>query len=101
MIITGSLSILLYLASGLLLLLKLNSRPQVASLSRFQLLLPAVIAVLLHGTLVYQQLFTPAGLDVGFFTIASLVGWVVALLLLIATISQPVESLGIFVDFIL
>ena len=66
MIITGSLTIILYLTSGILLLLKLNSHALVAGLSRFQLLLPALIAVLLHGWLVYQGLLTPQGLDVGF-----------------------------------
>ena len=97
MIITGSLTIILYLTSGILLLLKLNSYALVAGLSRFQLLLPALIAVLLHGWLVYQGLLTPQGLDVGFFSVLSLVGCLVALLLLSATISQPIESLGIFV----
>ena len=97
MIITGSLSIILYLTSGVLLLLKLNSQAPVARFSRFQLLLPALIAVLLHGWLVYQGLLTPQGLDVGFFSVLSLVGCLVSFLLLVAIISQPIESLGIFV----
>jgi ABC-type uncharacterized transport system permease subunit len=97
MIITGSLSIILYLTSGILLLLKLNSHALVAGLSRLQLLLPAMIAVLLHGWLVYQGLLIPQGLDVGFFSVLSLVGCLVALLLLSATFTQPIESLGIFV----
>jgi ABC-type uncharacterized transport system permease subunit len=97
MIIAGSLSIILYLISGALLLLKLNSQPLAAGLSRFQLLLPAVIAVLLHGWLVYQGLLTPQGLDIGFFSVLSLVGCLVVVLLLLATFSQPIESLGIFV----
>ena len=66
MIITGILSIVLYLTSGILLLLKLNSHSSIASLPRLQLLIPAVIAMLLHGWLVYQGLLTPQGLDVAF-----------------------------------
>mgnify|MGYP001818434789 CR=1 FL=1 len=97
MIITGILSIILYLASGILLLLKLNSHTSVAALSRFQLLLPAIIAMLLHGWVVYQSVLTGQGLDVGFYAVLSLVGWLVALLLLAATFAQPIESLGIFV----
>lgn len=97
MIIIGSLSIVLYLSSGLLLLLKLNGHPRVAGLTRFQLLLPALVAVLLHGWLVYQGLLTSLGLDIGFFSVSSLVGCLVVLLLLVATITQPIESLGIFV----
>ena len=75
MIIAGSLSIILYLISGALLLLKLNSQPLAAGLSRFQLLLPAVIAVLLHGWLVYQGLLTPQGLDIGFFSVWYYCSW--------------------------
>ena len=97
MIITGILSIVLYLTSGILLLLKLNSHSSIASLPRLQLLIPAVIAMLLHGWLVYQGLLTPQGLDVGFFAVLSLVGWLVALLLLSAAFTQPIESLVIFV----
>ena len=97
MIITGILSIVLYLTSGALLLLKLNGHASVASLSRSRLLIPAVIAMLLHGWLVYQGLLTPEGLDVGFFAVLSLVGWLVSLLLLSATVTQPIESLGILV----
>ena len=97
MIITGILSIILYLANGILLLLKLNRVAWVEKLSRFQLLLPAIIAMLLHGWLVYQGLVTEQGLDVGFYAVLSLVGWLVALLLLSAVFSQPIESLGIFV----
>jgi len=97
MIIIGILSIVLYLTSGILLLLKLNSRASVDSLPRFQLLIPAVIAMLLHGWLIYQGLLTPQGLDIGFYSVLSLVGWLVALLLLSAAFTQPVESLGIFV----
>ena len=97
MIITGILSFILYLTSGILLLLKLNSVPSVEKLSRLQVLLPAIIAMLLLGWMVYQGLLTAQGLDVGFFAVLSLVGWLVALLLLAATYSQPIESLGIFV----
>ena len=97
MIITGILSIILYLANGILLLLKLNRVASVEKLSRFQLLLPAIIAMLLHGWLVYQGLVTEQGLDVGFYAVLSLVGWLVTLLLLSAAFSQPIESLGIFV----
>ena len=97
MIITGILSFVLYLISGILLLLKLNSHASVARLSRFQLLLPAVLAMLLHGWLVYQGVVTPQGLAIGFFAVLSLVGWLVALLLVAAAFTQPIESLGIFV----
>ena len=97
MILIGILSIVLYLTSGILLLLKLNGHASVAALPRSRLLMPAVIAVILHGWLVYQGLLTPLGLNVDFFAVLSLVGWLVALLLLSAAFTQPIESLGIFV----
>lgn len=61
------------------------------------LIVTGLCASALHGFVLYSGLFTPMGLDIGFFSIFSMVGWLIALLLLLAAISQPVESLGIIV----
>ncbi len=96
--IVSSLAVILYLSTGLLLLRRLIQHPGKPCAAKQGLLLPGLIAVALHGWLLYHAMFTsPAGLDVGFFTIISLVGWLVALLLLTAAFSQPIESLGILV----
>ena len=92
------LTTVLYLVSGLGLLSRLRSPDSFAAgLPRAALLGPVLIALLLHGWLLYQGMFSPAGLNVGFFAVLSLVGWLVSLLLVLATLSQPVEMLGAFV----
>ena len=97
MSIASSLAVILYLSSGILLLRRLLHSGQPGA-TKQGLLLPGLIAVILHGWVLYHGIFNnPAGLDVGFFTIFSLVGWLVALLLLGAAFRQPVESLGILV----
>ncbi len=98
MSIASSLAVILYLSSGILLLRRLFQHPGQPEAAKQRLLLPGLIAIILHGWILYHSIFNnPAGLDVGFFTIFSLVGWLVALLLLGAAFHQPVESLGILV----
>ncbi len=98
MSIASSLAVILYLSTGILLLRRLFQHPGKPCAAKQGLLLPGLIAVILHGWVLYHDIFNnPAGLDLGFFTIFSLVGWLVALLLLISTIRQPIECLGILV----
>jgi len=98
MSIASSLAVILYLSSGILLLRWLFQHPGQPETAKQKLLLPGLIAVMLHGWILYHSIFNnPAGLDVGFFTIFSLVGWLVALLLLGAAFRQPIEPLGILV----
>lgn len=98
MSILSSLAVILYLSTGALLLRRLLQDPGKPCAAKQGLLLPGLIAIALHGWILYQSMLTnPAGLDVGFFTIFSLVGWLVALLLLSAAFRQPIECLGILV----
>ncbi len=97
MSIPSSLAIIFYLGTGFLLLRQLLQHPGKPCTAKWWLL-PGLIAVILHGWILYHNIFhNPAGLDLGFFTIFSLVGWLVALLLLITSFGQPVECLGILV----
>lgn len=88
-------AIVIYLFSGVLLLLRLKSSPIAVSKSR--ILFAAVVANLLHLGVIYQSTFTTQGIDIGFFSVFSLVGWLIALLLILSSIKQPVECLGIIV----
>lgn len=98
MSIISSLAVILYLSTGILLLRRLFRHPSKPCAAKQGLLLPGLIAVALHGWILYFGIFNnPAGLEVGFFTIFSLVGWLVALLLLTAAFQQPIECLGILV----
>ncbi len=96
--IANSLAVILYLSTGFLLLRQLYQFPGKPCAGKQGLLLPGLVAVALHGWLLYQGIFCdPAGLDLGFFTIFSLVGWLVALLLLSSAFRHPIECLGILV----
>lgn len=52
-------------------------------------------ALVLHGFAIYTGIVTPEGLTLGITNALSLVGWLVALLVLIALHSRPVENLGL------
>ena len=55
----------------------------------------AGVALVLHAAVLYQQVYTPAGLDLGFFNALSLVAWVIMALLLLVLPTKPVENLGL------
>jgi ABC-type uncharacterized transport system permease subunit len=59
------------------------------------LLLLAGLAVSLHALLLYQNLVTSSGLNLGFFNAASLMTWMIAVLLLLSLLRQPVENLAV------
>jgi len=52
-------------------------------------------ALLLHGVMLYFELFTAGGLNLSFFNAVSLAAWTVAGLLLVSALSKPVENLAI------
>ncbi|NIR31184.1 MAG: hypothetical protein GWN84_18115 [Gammaproteobacteria bacterium] len=90
-------SILLYLTATVLLGLRLASGPDARNLLRGGLAGAAVVAVCLHGVLLYHAMVTEAGLNFGFSNAASLTTWVIVLFLLVAALMEPVEDLGLLV----
>lgn len=88
-------AIILYLVSGALLIKRLKTPAPAAG--KNQVLILALVASLLHLVVVYQNSFTAQTVDIGFFSIFSLVGWLIGLLLILATLKRPVECLGIIV----
>ncbi|NOX75440.1 MAG: cytochrome c biogenesis protein CcsA [Gammaproteobacteria bacterium] len=99
-IIIGFFAIVLYALTGLLLARRLfHDRTKTYSDGPFtkpRIIAIGLFAVLLHAIVLYHTLFVPAGLNIGFFNALSLIGWLIALLLLLAALSNPVESLGVF-----
>jgi len=91
------LSPFIYIACGILLFTRLVRPQAVSFMKKGHLLLLISIAVLSHTYVLYDTLFTPQGLDINFFNVLSLFTWLVALLLLLAAITMPVETLGIIV----
>lgn len=93
-------AIVLYLAAGGLLGARLVKGAAITAdkpAAKYKALLLGLglIAVLLHGVVLYHLLVTDAGLNLGFFNAISLLLWFIALLLLLASIKSPVENIGI------
>lgn len=99
-IFTGFLAIVLYALTGLLFGRRLfHDRTQPATpggLRKPQIVAVGLIAALLHAIFLYHNLFVADGLNLGFFNAVSLITWLMAVMLLLATITNPVESLGVF-----
>lgn len=91
------LSLLLYLLGGGLLLFRLLGKDILPVFQKKQILLLTLVALSLHTIVLLQAMFTPAGLDIGFFNVLSLVAWLVALLLTLAALNMQVECLGVIV----
>ena len=51
--------------------------------------------ILLHGILLYSNTVTDRGINLGVFNAFSLISWTILLLLLISSLTKPVENLGI------
>ncbi|MFQ5469547.1 MAG: inner membrane protein YpjD [Gammaproteobacteria bacterium] len=82
-----------YVVAGALLAVQLTR--QASSIGHRWILLSGVSAVILHAFLLYGNLFTDQGVNLGFVNVVSLLSWLIALLLLISSFSKPVENLGI------
>jgi len=54
-----------------------------------------MVAVILHGVILYQGIISTDGLNLGFFNAFSLLGWVIAAMLIAGAFFEPVLSLGI------
>jgi ABC-type uncharacterized transport system permease subunit len=93
--IISLLAILLYLATGVLLGLRLARGSEGALAAKPAVITLGMGAVILHAAIVYQGIVTASGLNIAFFNASSLVGWLIALLLLLAALTRPVENLGI------
>jgi ABC-type uncharacterized transport system permease subunit len=94
-IVTGSIAILLYLLASILLTLRLAHCYSGPGCRRNEILLISGIAIVLHAMLVYPSIMTPHGLDLAFFNAISLIFLITAALLMLASLQEPVENLGI------
>ena len=55
------------------------------------------LAILLHTGVLYQNINIAGGINLGFYNALSLMGWTVSLMVMIATISKPLENLGLII----
>ncbi len=91
----GGLAALLYLTTGAWLGVRLARTGQPQQPGKGGALMLGLAAIALHALVLGQTVLRPEGLDLGFFNALSFTGWLIALLLLAATLARPVENLGI------
>lgn len=89
-------AMILYFAAGIKLGLRLSKGTQNPGAKR-PLLALGLVAAALHAAILYQNLFLVSGLNLGFFNALSLLSWLIAVLVLLAALTQPLENLGIAV----
>ncbi len=88
-------AIFFYLLTSVALAMRLGGCTSKLSAHRRAVLLPGLVAVILHAAALYPELVTGQGFNLGFFNAASLIALLTMALLLLVSIWQPVESLGI------
>lgn len=91
--ITLIIAVLSYFAGGLVTGLRLFGVSQ--QLPRLLGIGLGLVGVVFHAVLLYQGIFTEAGINLSFFTALSLSAFTIILLLLISSLGKPVEILGI------
>jgi len=90
-------AILLYLASGVSIALRLFRRERSWIPSRKHVLGLGFAGLALHTWLLYDAIFSPPGLNLAFFNALALTSWTVVTLLLVSSLTKPVENLGIII----
>ena len=90
----SSIAIILYIAAGWTLALRLSKQKTQGSGWKSPVTL-GLVATGFHAFILYKEFFTPQGINFGFFNAVSLLSWMIALFLIIASYSKPVENLGI------
>ena len=88
-------AIVLYLLTSAALTMRLASAESGPQINRAAVLVLGFSAVILHAVVLYPDLMTGDGLNLGFFNAASLIALLTIVVLLLAALKQPVENLGI------
>ncbi len=96
MSIQALIAVLLYLISASLLGARIYTLSEVFNKTRLLVPITGAIALILHAHLLYQSIILANGLDFGFFNAVSLIGWLVALIVLLTSLYRPLENLLIF-----
>ncbi len=91
------LAAVLYLCVGALLWLGLGRPESARGPARLGIYALAVGAVAAHAAVLYTGMLHEGGLNVGLANAISLIAWAIAVLFLIASITRPIESLGILI----
>lgn len=92
--IFGIIAIAFYLGGAILQYFLLQGRYK-SNPSRVQL--TGAAALICHTISFNGTLYTPAGLDLGFYSISSLIGWIMAILVTLSGLRKPLQNLFVFV----
>lgn len=93
MSIQSLIAVLLYVISASLLGARIYSISDVYKKTHPMALIFGAVALILHAHLLYQSIIVTNGLDFGFFNAVSLIGWLVALIVLMSSLFRPLENL--------
>ena len=87
------LSIFLYFTASLLMAASVfNTTDKTIGKNTFIFFIGAV-ALALHAQILHQSIFLDTGFDFSFFNVISIIGWLVALIVLVTSIYQPIQQL--------
>ena len=86
-------TILLYIVATLLLAANVFNILEKFTKNNLIILILGIFALSLHADILNQSIFLQTGFDVGFFNIISIIGWLVALIVLITSFFQPIQQL--------
>jgi len=84
-----------YLASGLIIGIRLFGDRLTWQPTRWGGIALGLAGIALHSVVLYQTMITDSGLNLGIFSAASLAAWIIILALMLSATSKPVENLGI------
>lgn len=90
--IIGIIAIVFYLGAAILQYFSLQGRDKS---NRNKVLLLGAIALLCHTLSFNGTVYTAGGLNLGFYTISSLIGWIMALMVTTSAIRKPLQNLFI------
>lgn len=88
-------AILLYLAAALRIGISIFHNSAAKRRAKLQAIGIGLIALSLHGIILYQTILTGRGVNLGVFNAASLVTWLIASFILAGALVKPVENLAI------
>jgi len=93
----SAVAIFLYLTCGSLIALRLFRRDWPGLPGRIPTLTIGFAGLFLHTWLIYDAIFSQPGLNLAFFNALALTAWTVVALLLVSSLTKPVENLGILI----
>ncbi len=93
--ITAFLAIACYAAAGVFIAIRLFKNQGEGLPPRTTGIGLGLAGVILHTVVLYQNIHIDSGINLGFFNAGSLVMWIILLLLMVSSLTKPVENLGI------